>query len=353
MTSVAASIANWLLTSNIVVRAGPHKGAVAGWLTERGDPSFAYPEITGYYLSWLASSPDVDGPCDILSALAAEGISWFTRIANGDLPLLTRYHESSQKADWRNQAVFTFDLSMAARGISDSRRLTTAEIGAEPLRWILRLLSGACTAGQALPVYVNAGGELPARWSTKPGPFQLKAAAALLFSVEKLPGCSLRDAAWNTYDRWRSVWPEVNEQADLHPALYALEGLLEFGHHGDTEALELASRRLHDISKQLHRWPNEMRSDVIAQTLRLSYLLGSDESRTLALRRHLEEFIDPAGRVSFRPIAYRPLHWNAWSAMFTYDSLTADGAKLATDRLDRDSCLQRSGTHRTLVERNR
>ena len=137
MTSVAASIANWLLTSNIVVRAGLHKGAVTGWLTERGDPSFAYPEITGYYLSWLASSAEVEGLSEVLSASAAEAISWFTRIANGDLPLLTRYYEPSQKDDWRNQAVFTFDLSMAARGIGDSRRLTTTETGAEALRWML------------------------------------------------------------------------------------------------------------------------------------------------------------------------------------------------------------------------
>jgi hypothetical protein len=353
MTSVAASIASWLLTSNIVVRAGPHKGAIAGWLTERGDASFAYPEITGYYLSWLASSAEVAGVSDALSASAADAINWFTRIAHGDLPLLTRYHESSQIDDWRNHAVFTFDLSMAARGISDSRGLTPTEIGAEPLRWMLSLLSDACTASRALPVYISARRELPSRWSTQPGPYQLKTAAALLFSVETLPG-SLRDAAWNTYDRWRSVSPEVNGPADLHPALYALEGLIEFGRHGDTEAFELAARRFQDISRKLCRWPNEMRSDVIAQTLRLSYLLGSsDNSRTVALRHLLEEFVDPAGRVSFRPFAYRPLHWNAWSAMFTYDSLMADGTKHATDRLDRDSCLQRSGPHRTFLESNR
>jgi hypothetical protein len=66
-----ASISQWLRTSDIVFRAGPHKGAVAGWLSEDGDPSFAYPEITGYYLSWLASSAHVEGPSDVLSAPAA------------------------------------------------------------------------------------------------------------------------------------------------------------------------------------------------------------------------------------------------------------------------------------------
>lgn len=351
MTSLAASISNWLLTSDIVIRAGPHKGAVAGWLTERGNPSFAYPEITGYYLSWLASSAEVWGRSGVLSASAAEAIRWFTRIANGDLPLLTRYHEFPQKDDWRNQAVFTFDLSMAARGLSDSRPLTTPGIEPEPLQWILSLLSDACRTGQALPVYINAKGKLPSRWSTQPGPYHLKAAAALLFRVETLPR-SLRDAAWNTYDRWRSVSAEVNEPTDLHPALYALEGLIEFGRHGDTEVFELASRRLQDIFPKLYRWPNEMRSDVIAQSLRLSYLLRSDNSRTVELRRLLEQFIDPAGRVSFRPFGYTPLHWNAWAAIFTYDSLIADGEKPTTDRFDRDACLQRSGTHRAFVERN-
>jgi hypothetical protein len=352
MTSLTASIANWLLTSNIVIRDGPHKGAVAGWLTERGEPSFAYPEITGYYLSWLASSAEVEGLSDVLSVSAAEAINWFTRIATGDLPLLTRYYESSQKHDWRNQAVFTFDLSMAARGISDSRRLTTPEAGLVPLQWMLNLLSDACMTGHALPVHINGNGDLPSRWSTQPGPYQLKTAATLLFSPETLPS-SLHDAAWNTYDRWRSVSPQVNESADLHPALYSLEGLVEFGHHGDAEAFELAAQRLQDISGKLYRWPNEMRSDVVAQTLRLSYMLGYDSPRTVPLRHLLKEFIDPAGRVSFRPIAYRPLHWNAWSAMFTYDSLIAHGTKRTTNGLDRDSCLQRSGTHRTFVEKNR
>jgi hypothetical protein len=254
--------------------------------------------------------------------------------------------------DWRNDAVFTFDLSMAARGISDWRRLIMPAGEPTPLQWILSLLSDACTAGHSLPVCINARGELPPRWSTQPGPYQLKTAAALLFSVETLPG-SLRDAAWNTYDRWRSVSPEVNESADLHPALYALEGLVEFGSHGDAEAFELAARRLSVISPKLCVWSDEMRSDVVAQALGLSHTLGYDSSRTEPLRRLLEEFIDPVGRVSFRPLAYRPLHWNAWSAMFTYDSLMADEAKRTTDSLDRDSRLQRSRTHRTFAERNR
>ena len=322
MSSVAASISKWLLTSNIVIREGPYKGAVAGWLNADGSPSFPYPEITGYYLSWLASLAGAGGTSGDIRLAGSEAIDWLRRIANGQLPLLTRYHQNPQEEDWRNRAVFTFDLAMAARGISDWRRIAAGDAGQEPLRYLLDLLSDACKAGEALPVYIKADRELPSRWSTQTGPYQLKLAAALLFSVEAAPA-RLRDAAWNTYDRWRSVSPDVNGPVDLHPALYALEGLAEFGGHGDKEASELAARRLHDISCKLHRRPNGMRSDVIAQALRLSWLLRAHRPRIAAMRRLLEEFIDE-GRVSFRPLGCPPLHWNAWSAMFTYDSLAAE-----------------------------
>ncbi len=324
MSFAAASISNWLLTSNIVIHGGLHRGAVAGWLNADGHPSFAYPEITGYYLSWLASVAAAERVSDKVRIAATEAIGWFTRIANDELPLLTRYYESPQE-DWRNRAVFTFDLSMAARGISDSRCIATEDIAQTPLRWLLGLLSETCRRGEALPVYTIARGQLPSRWSTQPGPYQLKPAAALLFGVEPLPR-GVRGAAWNTYDQWRSVRPQLNGPEDLHPALYALEGLIEFAQHGDKEAFNLAVCRLEDVSCKLYEWPNDLRSDVIAQTLRLSCLLQSARHRISALRRLLKEFVDEAGRVSFRPLTSRPVHWNAWSAIFTYDSLMPDGA---------------------------
>jgi hypothetical protein len=46
---LAASVEKWLLTSGIQLRSG----GVAGWLNKAGMAEFVYPEITGYYLTWL------------------------------------------------------------------------------------------------------------------------------------------------------------------------------------------------------------------------------------------------------------------------------------------------------------
>jgi hypothetical protein len=319
---MAALISNWLLTSMIVIPEGPHHGAVAGWLDVDGSPGFAYPEITGYYLSWLSSLSRSGNICGDIRRAGANAIDWFGRIAQGELPLLTRYHSNPENDDWRNRAVFTFDLAMAARGISDSREIVSGGTGAQTLQWLQNLLSEACKAREALPVYIQARCELPTRWSTRPGPYQLKPAAAVLFCVDGAPR-ALRDTAWNTYDRWRPVSPDVSSPEDLHPALYALEGLVEFGCHGEKEAFELGAHRLDEILRKLDRWPNGERSDVIAQALRLSCWLGLERHRVAALRRRLEAFID-GGRVSFRALACPPLHWNAWSAIFAHDSLIAE-----------------------------
>src|SRR5262245_58173543 len=116
--SLATSVSRWLTTSNIRIREGQHRGAVAGWLNVEGVPSFVYPKVTVYYLSWLASLPKAS---EEVRTATNEALAWFTRIANGELPLLTRYYASPHEGDWRNGAMFTFDLAMAVRGISDSR----------------------------------------------------------------------------------------------------------------------------------------------------------------------------------------------------------------------------------------
>jgi hypothetical protein len=335
--SLAASVSRWLTTSNIRIRNGPHKGAVAGWLNANGVPSFVYPEITGYYLSWLASLPNKSEEVRIATS---EALAWFTRIANSELPVLTRYYASPHEQDWRNGAVFTFDLAIAVRGISDSRSVTSDDKVREPLQYFLQLLTEGCfKAGARLPACINPVGKLPSRWSTREGPYQLKSAAAVLFSVHGVPG-ELRDAAWNTYDRWQCVSLDVTSPEDLHPALYALEGLIEFGNHGIPEAIVLARSRLGDVVAKMERWPKELRSDVVAQALRLCRLFESQHHHVAALSELLGEFVDDAGRVSFRRSGCEPVHWNAWSAMFTYASLVTDGAAGLSHGIDRYSRVQ-------------
>jgi len=325
------NVSRWLLTSNLRIREGPHRGALAGWLDANAAPAFLYPEITGYYLSWLASLP---APSEEIRAAAIETIGWFAQIATGGLPLLTRYYPSPNEDDWRNRAIFTFDLAMAARGISDARHVSLADDGHAPLQYLLDVMTEDCRAGEGLPAYIRARGALPERWSTRPGPYQLKPAAAILFRVKDAPR-ELRDAAWNTWDRWWPVPLEVNEPDDLHPALYALEGLIEVGRYGVSDALELAESRLADVAEKLPRWPNDLRSDVVAQTLRLCSVFESHQHRIAGLRQLLAEFMQNDGRVSFKRSGWSPLHWSAGSAMFAYSGLVTDDAPRTTNGLDR------------------
>ena len=46
-------LAAWLLHGPAQLRIGPHAGAVAG-VVQAGAVVYAYPEITGYFLQWLA-----------------------------------------------------------------------------------------------------------------------------------------------------------------------------------------------------------------------------------------------------------------------------------------------------------
>ena len=62
------------------MRAGDHAGAVAGWIGGDGRADYVYPEITGYFLQWLASMAQRHGAQPIafrlvgLLAVAADAL---------------------------------------------------------------------------------------------------------------------------------------------------------------------------------------------------------------------------------------------------------------------------------------
>jgi len=114
-----------------------------------------------------------------------------------------------------------------------------------------------------LPVFINMQRELPDRWSTRPGPFQLKTAAAssqfksilLLEDVLSMDGRVL----------------DGLDAGELHAAFYALEGLVQFGVSGKPEALHEAT----SCFEVLFGCIDDARSDVIAQGLGLGCTLRS------------------------------------------------------------------------------
>src|SRR5262245_22333056 len=173
-TDLQIAIEDWLLHSNIRISAGRHKGAIAGWLNENDEPEFAYPEIAGYYLSWLAFLSRLRPELDFHPGATAV-IEWLESITRTNGVPATRYHFDNRD-DWRNGATFTFDLAMLCRGLHAVRGL----VAEQPRRDLLQtFLEHLLPAGDVLPVLIRKRRQLPDCWSTKPGPFQLKTAAAL------------------------------------------------------------------------------------------------------------------------------------------------------------------------------
>ncbi|MBN8482336.1 MAG: hypothetical protein J0L88_12175, partial [Xanthomonadales bacterium] len=58
VADTAAKLRRFLTGPGIQVAEGRHAGAVIGALDDAGRARYAYPEITGYYLHWLAEARD-------------------------------------------------------------------------------------------------------------------------------------------------------------------------------------------------------------------------------------------------------------------------------------------------------
>ena len=91
-------LAEWLLGHRVQLSEGPHRGAVVGAFDEKGRPRYAYAEITGYYLRWLAWRSGTDAAQD-LRARASDAQSWLGRWASaGPWPATRVYLQDEQEA---------------------------------------------------------------------------------------------------------------------------------------------------------------------------------------------------------------------------------------------------------------
>jgi hypothetical protein len=335
-----ASLATWLRNA-AQCQTGPHAGAVAGCVSVSGSPSYVYPEIAGYYLTWLAwrSTRDGHDPDDAERARAVQ--RWLAKwLAMPGLP--TRVHFDGTSGDWRNHALFCFDLAMVLRGLAAAGRAGLLS----PDRAVVE---GTCIALRRLVARDGAfdaciangpAGPLPDRWSTRRGPFLTKAAAGVLRAalVLEIPA-DLRVAAEHTYAASLSHLAREPHR-ETHPLLYAFEGVLDMPQHP----------RFHDslpsISAQFDillahathdaHLPETLcsasgngpaRIDVMAQTLRVGYLLAAhrpqqppDRVGLARLRQSLSRHVRPGNGVSFARSANAG-QTNVWATIFADQAL--------------------------------
>ena len=340
MVDAARRVERWLLTSSIQIPDGPQRGGVAGWLDADGRAEFVYLEITGYYLTsmaWLISGGALSrDSAELARERGQRAVDWVVRsVAGGQLPPTRLYLSEAPPQDWRNEAVFSFDLAMAIRGLAafnDVVRQAAARVTIETMTDRLREITGD---ERALRSHLANGAEdPPARWSTRPGPHHLKAAAALL----ELP-CdgSLAVAAQATRDRWISELHAGLPVRELHPLVYGLEGMA-MAVDGTLEVAERPFRRIMDWQRADGTLPAEasgselVRADVLAQALRMGVLLrradlleGEDwDDRLGRLAARLLDHVRPDGSVGF---SLGQDIDNAWCAMFAQQALVLCGSR--------------------------
>jgi hypothetical protein len=340
VAAAVQQIEDWLLNSGIQLESGPQRGGIAGWLDRDGRPEFVYLEITGYYLTamaWLSSGAAGSAEnIETASKRARLAAGWIAAaFGNGSAPP-TRLYLSGRPIDWRNKAVFSFDLAMAARGIASASNLMDWPECAQTLDEVCGRLNRISPASDIMQSHEFVTGDttmMPDRWSTRPGPHHLKAAAAVLRLPESVVGDDLAAAAQRTCDHWtRSFVNDAWPCEELHAVLYALEGMVLCPRvPGDLEAAERAFVRFMALQEPDGSLPptvagGTVRSDVLAQALRMGLLLSSRgylnepqwSHKLDLLTDALLRFIRSDGGVLFaldQPMV------NTWCAMFAHQAL--------------------------------
>jgi len=342
----AARLRTWLLSEQVQQREGAHAGGVAGALDPDGRARYVYPEITGYYLHWLAEARDALG-LDAARVAAARATDWARRQFDGNRVPSTRAYLIDAAPDWRNDASFFFDLAMLLRGLCAA---SEARLIAPPLATLQRIVAelehfvspdGEIHAARTM----RANAELPSRWSTLGGAFEVKASSRVVLAAQfvALPE-RLRAACERLADRYLDSPAKIALDM-LHPTLYFAEGLLLARPQAAPQIATLLQRCL-DLQNDDGSLPEAdrasalPRSDIIAQALRISLLLRAadvpDAPRDDALHRlaaALVARVDASGRIAFVPAAHGTAQPNVWCGMFAEQALRwharwADGKPL-------------------------
>lgn len=343
-------LAEWLLSSSVVRAMDGGSMGVVNWLEEDSDDYDGfYPEIGGYYLSFLSLVAGVDAPEPRCIQLARGVLDWFNQAGQTVAPA-TIERRLGTVNDWRNACLFTFDLAMIVRGMMmvDERwpGLVSKKLLDRYASAIVDLqqdqrLGSHCLRDPHTLISV------PNKWSTRVDVHHVKAAAALQ-GVDH-PVSTLARA---TLDHWRSQEP--SKVRELHPALYMVEGwLIVWASTGDPADLARAAvmfaavlDTLDPVSMVLPAVAGEAysssRGDAQAQLLRAGAIL--ETAHALAPRtaecweqvrdgviRSLLSRISPIGGIRFD---LKSGHRNSWASMFAWQALELcrDGERRAQSK---------------------
>lgn len=345
--AAAAALRHWLLTGPAQIDSGPEAGAIAGTLDTDGRADYAYAEITGYYLHWLAS-PHLRRGVDenALIARAAAAAQWCERRVQSPGALPTRVDlRTGASGDWRNQALFCFDLAMLVGGLTAARRRSLIEPPQRVLTRLLQQLTDFASDGGLIPLRMLARGtDLPARWSTRPGAFLVKAAARILSAQAVIEVPPVLEAACQVHLERFAAQPPGARDEPAHPILYFLEGELALACERNPASASLLKNVLKplDAAGNLPEAKDSavLRSDIVAQALRLAVLLRACGERRAPpdatldlLANNLTGRVRSDGSIAFREGQAAP-QINVWCAMFAEQALSWYGQWRGTRTLN-------------------
>lgn len=346
-SSACVALTRWLLEGPAQLASGPHAGAVAGMLEADGRAAYAYPEITGYYLQWLAWRAAIGDAAPPLARRAVAAQGWIAAWLGSRDPPPTRIPLVKSETDWRNDAVFFFDVAMVLRGVGSAARhaliIPDPVVVAGLSRELARLIGSDGAFMACLP---RAGAPpLPDRWSTRRGGFLAKAAAGVITAARVLPGIPAAVVAAADATFRASVDAALEAPHDeAHPLLYTFEGVLGLPRHPRfPSALPAIAAQFDALLGEVRAtgWISESRTepvhgpqrlDVAAQAVRIGRLLAVhrrprawDRVPLAQLQRRLADNVGSGGAVPFA-IDQRPPRANVWAAMFADQALGMHGA---------------------------
>jgi len=314
---------NWL-TSPLVFS----DGAIAGSIDESGRALYTYPEISGYYLSYLASRISLDGVDKNLVEKAQKILGYQQQLWSGSSPPATRLYLDpllQSQVDWRNQGLFIFDIAMLARGVADiSNYINTTSWPAQKL---LNYIDSFWDGQRLHPVRWFAGRpkEAPDRWSTRTGPYQLKVVAALRRVAIASNSAILLEKIAPVQTALLRDFNQGNFAAhNPHSIAYALEGILlgDLNNVNRDLGKTLIENLANTIDNAIGDEIDFRRTDAIAQLLRLS-CCEPFFNRSIATRFYhlLSSALNTDGSLQFTLAPCNVTYKNTWPVLFARQAL--------------------------------
>lgn len=323
VTSQINLVDDWLTGSAVFA-----DGAIAGCIDSAGLALYTYPEISGYYLSYLAYRFNADGFTEQLAEKAKKILTYQKLMWSESAPPATRLYlhpGADAQSDWRNQGLFSFDVAMLARGITDISQYVDAGL------WSHRLLCHHIDAfwdsDRLTPVRWFAGrpAAAPDRWSTRVGAYQLKVLAALQRAAEVWNDSGLQKRIITVQSELTQRFNEGDFAThNPHSIAYAIEGAVLLG--GDGFDWGVADKWLqsfvHAMDSGAQSDIDYRRADVIAQLLRLSccepFFTFSRANKLYCL---LISVLNKDGSFQFALGPSGATYKNTWTAMFARQAL--------------------------------